>query len=260
MKTNIQHMKKVFSFILFSLLVTAAFAQTGTWVGVKNVRIEKRNKFCTFLVKAEYPFIEEHVTSQAIRAWINEKLGGTYTGDLMDYQKMLEFYAEKAIKEYSDPDLAACVADFGPSEVTYEFKRGYETGQIISYRIGGELYSSGAAHGMPLESATTFRKSDGRRFSWEMFTKDGLSRLKPILVKKLRTDYGDDTFFKVPDAADAEFELPAMDPYFDEGGIVFSYAPYEIAPFSYGYIKVTLPLTMVRSMLNAAGQSFISAL
>ena len=253
-------MKKFFAAILLSLLTVVAFAQTGTWVGVRNVRIEKKNKSCTFLVKAEYPFIEEHVTSQAIRAWISEKLGGTYSGDLMDYQKMLEFYADKAIKEYSSPDLAACVADFGPSELTYEFKRGYETGQIITYKIGGELYSSGAAHGMPIETATTFRKSDGRRFSWDMFTKDGLKQLKPVLVKKLRTEYGDDTFLKVPSATDKEFEFPDMDPYFDEGGLVFSYAPYEIAPYSFGFIKVTLPLTMVKSMLNAAGQSFISAL
>ena len=75
-------MKKLFTVIAFSLLMVAAFAQTGTWVGVKNVRIEKKNKYCVFMVKAEYPFIEEHITSQAIREWISETLGGSYTGDL----------------------------------------------------------------------------------------------------------------------------------------------------------------------------------
>ncbi len=253
-------MKKLFTVIAFSLLMTAAFAQTGTWVGVKNVRIEKKNKYCVFMVKAEYPFIEEHITSQAIREWISETLGGSYTGDLMDYQKMLEFYADEAIKEYSGPDYAGMVAELGPSERIFEFKRGYENSHIISYKIGGELYSSGAAHGMPIETATTFRKSDGRRFTWDMFTKDGLNRLKPILVKKLRTEYGDDTFFKVPDASDPEFELPDMNPYFAEGGLVFSYSPYEIAPYSEGYITVTLPLTMVKGMLNGTGLTFISAL
>ena len=253
-------MKKFFAAIILSFLTATAFGQVGTWVGVKGVRIEKKNKYCTFCVKAEYPFIEEHVTSQAIRAWISETLGGTYTGDLMDYQKMLEFYANENIKFYSGAEYAEMVADTGPSERIYEFKRGYETGSIISYKINGLLYSSGAAHGMPIETATTFRKSDGLRFSWKMFTKDGLKQLKPIIVKKLRTNYGDDTFFKVPNASDPEFELPDMDPYFDEGGLVFSYSPYEIAPYSEGYITVTLPLTMVKSMLNATGQSFISAL
>ena len=253
-------MKKFFAAIILSLLAVTAFGQTGTWVGVKSVRIEKKNNYCVYRVTAEYPFIQEHITSQAIREWINETLGGEYTGDLMDYQKMLEFYANENIKYYSGAEYAEMVADTGPSERIYEFKRGYETGNIITFKINGELYSSGAAHGMPIETATTFRKSDGRRFSWEMFTRDGLNRLKPILVKKLRTDYGDDTFFKVPNASDPEFELPDMDPYFDEGGLVFSYSPYEIAPYSEGYITVTLPLTMVKSMLNATGQTFISAL
>ena len=51
-----------------------------------------------------------------------------------------------------------------------------------------------------------------------------------------------------------------MPPFFTAGGVVFIYQPYEIAPYAAGPIEVTLPFAMVKGMLNATGQTFISAL
>ena len=258
-------MKKLFLSVLLILTCVAAMAQAGMWVGVRNVRIEKKSKQIVYAVNAEYPFTEDSVTANAIREWINESLGGTYTGNLMEYNKLLEHYADAAIAEAADlakkdAQSAAMIAETGPSEEKYEFKRNYETGNIITYRMTGDIYSSGAAHGMPIDLSITFRKSDGRRFGWEMFSKKEIDRLKAIIVKKLRVDYGDGTFFKVPNAADPDFELPEMDPFIGNDGIVFTYAPYEIAPYSEGFITVTLPFPMVKGMLTATGQTFISAL
>ena len=248
--------KLIFSLLLFSLTLPA-LAQAGMWVGVKNIQIEKKSKKVLFSLKAEYPFSEESITADVIREWINESLGGSYTGDLKDYGAMMEYYASRTIQNYADADVEP---DFGPSEETYEFKRGHETAGIITYRMNHFTYFSGAAHGMDLDLSITFRKKDGRRFGWDMFTGEALARLKPIIANRLRVNYGEDTFFKVPRAEDPEFALPEMAPYISADGVVFTYPPYEIAPFAAGFITVTLPLTMVKSMLNATGQTFISAL
>ena len=248
--------KLIFSLLLFSLTLPA-LAQAGMWVGVKNIHVEKKSKKVVFTVTGEYPFSEDSVTADAIREWINESLGGTYTGNLTDYNAMLQYYADRTIESYADAEVDE---DFGPSEESYTFKRGHETGNIITYQLKEYSYPSGAAHGMDIDYSVTFRKKDGLRFNWDMFTGDGLTRLRPVIAKKLRVDYGDDTFFKVPRAEDPEFSLPEMQPFFTAGGVVFVYQPYEIAPYAAGPIEVTLPFTMVKGMLNATGQTFISAL
>ena len=260
-------MKKLFLTAVLVLTCAAAMAQAGMWVGVRNVRIEKKSKQMVYAVNAEYPFTsaKESVTANAIREWINERLGGTYTGDLMEYNKMLDHYASAAIAEAAkqakeDDQSAALIAETGPSEEKYDFKRGYETKGIISYRMTGYIYFFGAAHEMPVDLSTTFRKSDGRRFCWEMFSTKEIDRLKAIIAKKLRVDYGDGTFFKVPNAEDPDFELPEQDPYISKEGVVFTYIPYEIAAYSEGFITVTLPFAMVKGMLTATGLTFISAL
>lgn len=245
-------MKKLLLCTLCLLTALTAFAQAGMWVGVKNIRIEKKSKTVVFRASAEYPFTDDSVVANAIREWMNENLGGSYTGSLQEPEAMLDYYADLTVRELSDPEMAA----YGTSEETYKFSRGHETPQIITYQMTGYSYSAGATHGMPRDTYTTFRKSDGRRFGWDMFTEDGKTRLKAILASKLRVDYGDDTFFKVPDAKDPEFQLPETAPYLTADGVVFSYPPYAIAPYAAGYITVTLPITMVKGMINATGQTF----
>ena len=247
-------MKKFFIAAALLLSASGAMAQTGMWVGVKNIQMEKKSKKVEFSFKAEYPFTEDSVSANAIREWINESLGGTYTGSLMDYNQMLTYYADRTIQGYADAEVEE---GWGPSEESYEFKRGHETANIITYCLSQYTYSSGAPHGFYLDSTATFRKSDGRRFGWDMFTFDGKTRLKAILARRLRTDYGDDTFFKVPDASDPSFELPSHAPHINADGVVFTYPPYEIAPFAAGFITVTLPFTMVKGMLNATGQTYL---
>ena len=243
-------MKRILLLAAVALLsITAASAQTGMWVGVRSIRVEKSSKDSRCLIRAQYPMSGETVIGNAIREWISESLGGTWTGSLDAVEDMFAYYAEGEIKE--------AIKDKFTLHATYYFSRFHETSHIITYAETGEYTSGEGAHGDAIDLKVTFRKSDGRRFGWSMFTDEGKERLKAVLVKKLRVDYGDDTFFKVPDAADPEFKLPEQEPYFSDEGIVFVYPPYAIAPHAAGFITVTLPLTMVKSMLNATGQTFL---
>ena len=242
-------MKKILAIIVLSLLALTASAQTGMWVGVRGIRVEKTSKNSKYLIRAQYPMSGETVTGNAIREWISESLGGSWTGSLDDVEAMFDYYADKEIKE--------AIKDKITFQCTRYFSRFHETSHIITYAETGEYNSSEDAHGDAIDTKVTFRKSDGRRFTWDMFTKDGKKQLKAILAKKLRVDYGDDTFFKVPDASDPEFKLPETDPYFSEEGLVFVYPPYVIAPHAAGFITITLPLSMVKGMLNATGQTYL---
>ena len=81
-------MKRILAIIVLSFLALTAGAQTGMWVGVRGIRVEKSGKNCKYLIRAQYPMSGETVTGNAIREWISESLGGSWTGSLDDVEEL----------------------------------------------------------------------------------------------------------------------------------------------------------------------------
>lgn len=239
------------------LTALVAWAQNSQWMRVRKVSINKESKVVNYSVEIDYPTLENCVYADAIREWINEELGGSYTGSLKDPDAMLNYYYRKALKQYAD---YGGDPDYGPSEESLCFIKGDETARFITYQSSISAYFAGAAHGDYNDASITFRKNDGRRFGWSMFTYAGKDRLRPLIASKLRSQYGDDIFFEVPNASNPSFELPSLEPYLTKTGVVFTYGTYEIAPYAEGVITVELPFSTVRNLLTATGKGFIEGM
>ena len=250
-------MKRITIVFLMVLTALVAWAQNSQWMRVRKVTMHKESKVLNYSVEIDYPTLENCVYADAIREWINEELGGSYTGSLKDPDAMLNFYYRKALKEFAD---YGSDPDFGSSDESHRFTKGDETARFITYQLSASVYYAGAAHGDYYDGSITFRKSDGRRFDWSMFTYDGKNRLRSLIASKLRSKYGDDTFFEVPNPSNPSFELPSQQPYLSKTGVVFTYGTYEIAPFSEGIITVELPFSTVRNLLTATGKGFIEGM
>lgn len=165
-----------------------------------------------------------------IREWINEELGGSYTGELNCDTAMLSSYAAYFFENGIDDEQAGLGTQLS-------IRKTYETDTYVSYLMQGQTYT-GSVHGMPFTKGMTFSKTDGSRLDWDVFT--DTQPLKTILLHAIREQYfeGNDSDFvqaidiMVKDTTD--FPLPETDPWFTADSIQFVYQPYEIAPYAAG--------------------------
>ena len=136
-------------------------------------------------IYADYPSDSTTALSQNIREWMNEQLGGIYEGNLNDGEKMIGFYGKKRVDE-----IRRNIEEFGENSamdksVYYvQIRDKFETASLVTYT--SEIYEySGGAHGGEVEIGAVFRKSDGRRFGWDMFTAEGQTALRDIIKNEL---------------------------------------------------------------------------
>lgn len=196
---------------------------------------------------ADYPADSTSALSQNIREWINERLGGVYDGSLNDGQKMIEYYGKKRADQIKR-DIAEVGENsaMGKSMYYVQIRDKFETGQFVTYT--SEVYEyAGGAHGSEVETGAVFRKSDGRRFGWDMFTAEGQTKLRDIIKNELKEKYfkakSDEEFYSMLLAENARyiFPLPVTDPICLKGGVKFVYQQYEIAPYAAGMPFCIIP-------------------
>ena len=118
--------------------------------------------------------------SKAIGEFVSESLGGTWEGSCTDFDGMLNHYVAALASTYTEMfseglDDSDCLDN--TSIVKYAENENY-----VSYFITHDLYLGGA-HGSQMYSGATFRKADGRRIGWDVFTGKYLfstsSRVRP---------------------------------------------------------------------------------
>lgn len=196
------------------------------------------------------------LTDSLIAEYINEQLGGDYTGSTADFEKMLRYYATSRLdtmkanrKEMGDLESAPWID-------ILECKKVLDTDKVVSYEITHYIYEGGA-HGMELISGATFRKSDGRRLGSEI--------LKNIRDERWMTVYktGLKKYFNVGTDKDLEESLfpsnawipqPETEPYFTKDGLKFIYQQYEIAAYAAGHPTVTVSYKDLKPYLMKAYQ------
>ena len=105
--------------------------------------------------------------SKAIGEFVSESLGGTWEGSCTDFDGMLNHYVAALASTYTAMfseglDGSDCLDN--TSIVKYAENENY-----VSYFITHDLYLGGA-HGSQMYSGATFRKADGRRIGWDVFT------------------------------------------------------------------------------------------
>lgn len=217
---------------------------------IKYDKVEKVAK-CSFIV--DYPVKGNEALLRSTREWISEQFGGTYKGAYQQGDSLLLYYGKAAMDT-----LKAYSKDLQPGmqvEKSMSIRKNYETNKFVTYEADSYSYLGGAHGGSTLEGAT-FRKSDGRKYGWEMFTRESRFTILQGLIKdglkqyfKVKTDEELKAYFLNPDNI-YMIPLPQALPYFTKEGIKFVYAQYEIASYAAGMPSFTVPYDKIKSILT----------
>ena len=221
----------------------------------------------------DFPVDGNELLVNAIQEYINEQLGGTYDGDEAEGHQMVTYYGETEWNnlkgEYKE--MAAESDGDWMNDVTFSaeisIRKVYESETVVTYITEGSTYEGGA-HDMPYQMGVSFRKSDGRRFGYDMMrelysegfyrlTKEGLGRYFSEGTDGVTTDAELKEWLMTDDELDA-LSHPKADPYLVEEGVVFTYQPYEIAPYAAGLPKYTVSYADIRPYLTVNAQKLIA--
>lgn len=213
----------------------------------------KSSRYGESSLDVEYPESGNPVLLQNIREWINETLGGTYDKSLDDTDAFFRHYADK-LKNVDEG-----LGEYSKTKIS----KAYENSKIVTYIVDTDFYGGGV-HGISNKTGVTFRKSDGK-----IFTNDLISEyynLKPAMARGLRQYFdvsSNEELMSRLQLSDVgsnptvdDIPVPSNNPWITADGIVFTYAPYEIACFADGSPTFTLPVETVAKYVTATAKTF----
>ena len=214
---------------------------------VESVTWEEKPSAEGCKISASFPADTTMAVSRNVWEWINEELGGSYDGYLFDGEKLAEHYGTLHAEQFK-----RAIEELGPNtamdQCAYyaQFKKVFETCKLVTFTAETYEYAGGA-HGGESLTGTQFRKSDGRKFGWDMFTETGKEQLRDMIKRALQKDYfkkdKEEDFYDMllADGAKYLFPLPATSPICKPHGVQFIYQQYEIAPYAAGSPTCTIP-------------------
>lgn len=214
---------------------------------------------------ADYPSDSTSALSQNIREWINETLGGTYEGDLNDGQKLIAYYGQKHADQVKR-EIEEIGENTAMDKSVYyvQIRNKFETERFITYTA--EIYEyAGGAHGGDVEIGGVFRKSDGRRFGWDMFTSEGKTTLRNMIKEELKNNYfkanNDEEFYAMLMTEEAKyiFPLPVTAPICLRNGVKFVYQQYEIAPYAAGKPFCIIPYEKLTGLFTVTMKPLVES-
>jgi len=198
----------------------------------------------SYCLSVEFPSDSTSLLSRAVGEYLNEALGGSYEGSAVDFRGILGYYANE-----EKTRIEALVKDFGGEETewfckTY-FRKYCESDKYLSLVFSSYSYTGGA-HGSSAFGGATFRKSDGRKIGWDVFSGAASGELNDIIKRGLSE------FWKVSSDKDLNAcfldegdyyncPLPSVGPVFTDKGVEFIYNEYEIAAYALGRPRFTVP-------------------
>ena len=237
----------------------------------KQVEQSKKDKSGEYKIVVDFPTSGNPILVNAIREYISESLGisyagelennmqGSYDGDLSNGQKMIDYYFDLKYKEFKKAhdlmaeNMTGDVPTFA-SETEIHFL--YETDKFVTYEMK-KYEDMGGAHGGTFISGMTFRKSDGRRVEWDLFTKS----MQDVIKKGLKKYFEVNTDEELENSLSLEntymLPLPATPPVFTKEGVMFTYQQYEIAAYAAGLPSFIVPYDEAKSLMNTTGKSLL---
>ena len=237
----------------------------------KKVEQSKNDKSGEYKIVVDFPTGGNPILVNAIREYISESLGisyagemennmqGSYSGDLGDGQKMIDYYFDLKYKEFKKAhdlmaeNMTGDVPTFA-SETEIHFL--YETDKFVTYEMK-KYEDMGGAHGGTFISGMTFRKSDGRRVEWDLFTKS----MQDVIKKGLKKYFEVNTDEELENSLSLEntylLPLPATPPVFTKEGVLFTYQQYEIAAYAAGLPSFIVPYDEAKSLMNTTGNNLL---
>lgn len=206
-------------------------------IGYVEKQYEAEDKTVIFEVKMAYPILMgEDAGSRRINSffeeWKNRKLKEYESDENSTRQSALEVYRESRDTGWQ-----------GPWGEQYEVSYVKTWNGFLSVLLNSYL-DEGGAHGMPYREGHLFRLSDGQEV--ELSELGGKTR--EDWEKVMRARFAE----KIAQGAEGEFYEDALEMikdrdmsdagyYFTDAGIVFYLPPYEVAPYSTGYVEIVVP-------------------
>lgn len=206
----------------------------------------------------------------AIREYISEQMGGTFSGTLSAGNELTTYYGDSlrdALKaNYAEEQQNVEEEYINGFSHSFTIRKVFETPRMVSYQMNEDIYLDGA-HGMEYCYGVSFRKTDGRRFDYSMMRdiyteamsrqlKDGLKEYFSEVGHSVTTDEELKEFILTDDDVNS-LPLPRHAPYFTANGLMFIYQPYEISFYAAGMPQFALPVSVVMPFLkNTAVQLF----
>lgn len=246
-------------------------AQKDGKLTYKQVEQSKKDKSGEYKIIVDFPTSGNPILMNAIREYISESLGisyagemennmqGSYSGDLGDGQKMIDYYFDLKYKEFKNAhdEMAEHMQGDTPTFASEtEIHYLYETDKFVTYEMK-KYEDMGGAHGGTFISGMTFRKSDGRRVDWELFTKSMQDVIKKGLKKyfEVHTDEEMEKFLSLENTY--LLPLPATPPVFTKEGVLFTYQQYEIAAYAAGLPSFIVPYNEAKLLMNTTGNNLL---
>lgn len=264
-------------FSTISLLIILACAScgsqapTGKTFATDSVTATANSEGVEVSISAVYPHFtgeQPSVLGNAVCEFIDEQLGGTYQGSLRG-DSLLQYYANlkgaALRKDYAE--LKALGSSVPALHYGVEIEKIYETSQYVTYLFTQEDYLGGA-HGSMQVLGMTFRKSDGRRFGWDMLHDEEGDAFRKIMKEGLMR-YFSEQGFRINNDEDLQGALliddmnslphPVSPPYLTSEGIRFIYQQYEVACYAAGMPTFAVPLHKVDPFLSSAAKAMVKA-
>ena len=239
----------------------------------KKIAKSQKKQTGTYDLTIDFPVSGNATLVNAIREYISESLGGTYgggeedslqgsySGDIADGEKMANYYFDLKLKEFAD--MHKSMKAEGMPEIpelasSTKITKDYETDRVVTY-LFNSYENGGGAHGGAVGSGMTFRKSDGRRVAWDMFSsgkmqtvlRDGLKEYFEVKTdEELASNLTLTETYLLP--------MPVTPPIFGKDGIIVTYQQYEIAPYAAGMPSFVIPYNKAKAMMNNTGKQLIN--
>ena len=238
----------------------------------KKITKSLKNDAGEFDLTIDFPEGGNATLVNAIREYISESLGstygggedeslqGSYSGDLANGEKMATYYFDLKVKEfngmYNDmkqdgmpevPELASSI----------KITKDYETDKVVTF-LYNSYENGGGAHGGAVGSGMTFRKSDGRRIDWDLFTTVKMQSIIRDGLKEYFEVKTDDELAGCLTLNDSFIlPMPVTPPLFGKDGIIVTYQQYEIASYAAGMPSFVIPYKKAKEMMNNTGKKLI---
>lgn len=220
-------------------------------ITVKNYTYKRNFGDNNVIYSIDYPVSGSPNLSRNVMEWMNESFGGQYKGDLKNGKQLVDYYGKNV--EFDE--------DYN-TEVKNYIRLRYQTDKYVTFEHES-YFTSGGAHGTGQTICATFRKDDGRKFGWDMFSNyDNLqSAIKQGLKEyfNVATDLELEEHLQLPeDNTINSLPMPSTDPWLTPNGITLHYNAYEIACYAEGEPTFTIPFSKIKNCLTSSATDLIS--
>lgn len=257
-----------------STTVVAPTVQTpANELTTKKIAKSQKNQTGAYDLTIDFPVSGNATLVNAIREYISESLGstygggeedtkqGSYSGDLADGDKMADYYFDLKVKEFQvmynemKQDGMPEIPELASST---KITKDYETDRIVTY-LFSSYENGGGAHGGAVGSGMTFRKSDGRRVDWDMFSSGKMQTvLRDGLKEYFEVKTDEELASNLTLTETYQLPMPVTPPIFGKDGIIVTYQQYEIAPYAAGMPSFVIPYNKAKAMMNNTGKQLIN--